>query len=669
MAKYNDDIDLWMALYRRRHHFGPFYLGIAIAAVGGLTSFLSTLQTMITLTVIVVVGVAIVRFKIKDSLRRAYISTVLCASATWIAVAHELAPGQFMWVATAWLCATVLLGFPWWISSRKQSQVHMEDTIQDWPKLARRIGLGEANMVNVVVTQTGYRGKLTWPGGIYDVDSVLRMQSGLEGILGTDRGAVSMELDGKSTNSLNFTVVTQDPHAVAQPWPLPTHLRRGADPLVTGIRTDGEYRRIQKFTKDKGARHIIIGGQSESGKSSLINLLVANDVCSEDTFPIGLDFKRVELGPWRPALGFMTSELDEAMDLIIAIGGPGGAIDERTKIMEEHGARVWDTAWGPWISITIDEIRDFVANIGGAALDAWIRVKTQGRAAGIGAVEATQYPTLAAVGSSQSRQQNRYGFCFRMLDKEGETYVIPGHRVYAEKIPGDRPGTCFMRDAENVDTMAQRVLYIDDDTRDAVVQTRAGETCPLDARTEAAMIRLFAEFAERDRWYRDSDGTLVRESSGTERDSNGTGGETGRESSGTGSGTPGGTDSRSERDRERDSGGTDEDPDVDLADIIAARRARLTPQERDSEERERESILAEAAREDPDAPERLRAVLIAAGGRGLTAKEVQVACARSSSWFYGQAKDLLDQGLIKRVKHGRWAWVGAPVGAPSSNTE
>lgn len=666
MSKYDDDIDLWAELYKRRRGLGPFYLAAAAATTSvGLNSMLDTPQTALTLGAATLAGALLIGTKVKDKLRRIYSYTVLGASTSWVMVAHEVGIDQLGWTASGLLAATLLLGVPWWTSSRKQVQVRMEETVNDWPKLARRIGLGQADMINVVVTPSGYRGKLTWPGGVYEVDSVRRMQSGLEGVLGADRGSVSMELDGKSTNSVSFTVVTQDPHAVAQPWPLPTHLRRGADPVVTGIRTDGEYRRIQKFTTDKGARHILIGGQSESGKSSLINLLVAADVCAEDVFPIGLDFKRVELGPWRPALGYMTSDLEEAKDLILAIGGPGGAIDERTKIMEENGKRVWDPAWGPWISITVDEIRDFVASMGGAVLDAWVRTKTLGRAVGIGDTEATQYPTLAATGSSQSRQQNRYGFCFRMLDSEGEKYVIPGHRVFAEKIPGDRPGTCFMRDAENVDTMAQRILYIDDDTRDAVVQTRAGETCPLDERTEAAITRLFPGFADRDRWYRDSEGNLVRELGGTDRESSGTPGGVAlledRESSG--------TDHVEDRESSGTPGGTDDEEDADLADIIAARRARLSPEQRDLEERERDSILAEAAREDPDAPGRLRALLVEAGERGLTPREAQLGCGRSSSWFYGQAGELLKLGLVKRIRHGRWAWIGGPASAPSGNPE
>lgn len=683
MGKYDDDIDLWAELYKRRRGLGPFYLAAATATTAGCSALLDTPQTVVGLGAVALAGGLLIGTKIRDKLRRIYSYTVLGTSVSWIMTTHEIGVAELGWTTTGLLASTLVLGVPWWTSSRKQIQVRMEDTVRDWPKLARRIGLDHASMPPIVVTPTGYRGKLTWPGGMYDVDSVQKMQSKMEGVLGADRGAVSLELDGKSTNSIKFDVVTQDPHAVAQPWPLPTHLRRGVDPVTTGIRSDGEYRRIQKFTNDKGARHILIGGQSESGKSSLINLLMASDVCSEDVFSIGLDFKRVELGPWRPALGFMTSELREAIDLILSIGAPGGAIDERTKIMEEHGRRVWDTAWGPWISITVDEIRDFVAAIGGAALNAWIRIKTQGRAVGIGATEATQYPTLAAVGSSQSRQQNRYAFCFRMLDSEGEGYVIPGHRVFAEKIPGDRPGTCYMRDAENVDTKAQRILYIDDDTRDAVVNTRAGNVCELDERTESAMVRLFPGFADRDRWYRDSEGDLVRESSGTERESTGTEPVLDRDPERESTGTASGTGSRWDRELdeteryptgtgtgvERDPAGTDTEPDVDLADIIAARRARLSPEERDSEQRERESILTEATREDPDAPARLRALLTEAGEQGVTPKEAQLAVSRGSSWFYGQMGELLEQGLVKRMKHGRWGWTGEPVKASSGNSE
>lgn len=680
-----DDIDLWHLAYKHRRGLAPVYLGAATAAVGGLTEMLDTGQTAIGVGTILLAGTALIRNKIQDGLRRAYAYTVLGASTSWVMVMHELNDVNTTTAALIAGAGTVGLGFPWWLSQRRHKQVQLDELVQDWPRLAKRIGIGNSTLVSINGTTSGYTGKITWPGGVYDVDNVRQMTRGLEGVLpGAKRGKVRTTLDGDSTNSIRFQVIERDPHALAQMWEPPMNLRRGTDVMVTGIKEDGEDTAIQLFDKDKGARHVLIGGQSESGKSSLVNLIVANDVISEDTWTAGFDFKRVELGPWRPALGYMTHEIEKARKFVHALAAPGGAIDARTEIMERNNARVWNPAWGPWISLVIDEAKNLLGSVDDKFMKLYTRIKTEGRAVGIGVKESTQYPTLEALGSSQGRQQNRYAFCFRMLDSEGETYTLgkSAPRVYAERISEDRPGTCYRRDGATTSTAPERIRYIDNDTRDAVIAARAGLTVELDAETEASITALFPEFAERERYHReirpDGETVLIPVQRGT---GGGTGG-------GTATGTEDGDDigntgtddyagAGTDEEPVRPTAGLDDGPDVNLADVVKRYRDALPPESQERMDRDREAALAEMAEQDAaqsmvsedEALTRLRAALIKAGDEGAAPKDLQAASGRGSTWFYERMGEWAEREQVKRVKHGRWAWTGPRLVTTKSDVQ
>lgn len=663
LVKRDDDINLWEAAYRHRLGLGPFYAAGASATLAGASAFLDTGQTAVGLAAAALAGATWIKTRIRDGARRVYAYTVLGASASWIMTAHEIMPEHLDWTALSLLVGAVTLGIPWWASDRKRAQVKMEDFLRDWPTVAPRIGLGQARMTSLTGTTTGRGGKLTWPRGTYEVDDVLGKLSKLEGAMGARRGTLQMELDGDSTNSVRFDVVEKDPHKKAQMWTLPDYLFHATDPIELGPRSDGQMLSIQRFVEGKGASHLLIAGQTESGKSSAVNRIVAQDVCSEDTFTIGLDFKQVELAPWRKALGFMTSTVSVARELVMAIAEPGGLIDERMSILagQSPPERVWNTKLGPWIDIVLDEAKDLLGSGDTKLIAAWARILTHGRAAGIGTAKATQYPTLEAIGSSQIRQQIRHLLCFRMLDSDGEKYVGMRERVFAEKIPVGRPGTCFLQTGETVERRPLRVHYLDDALVRAVVAARAGRTPELDARSEAAIIRLFPAFADRERWVPESE--------------NGAGAFS--VASGNGSENGAGTfplATENEREPLDDDGEIpallDDGPDVGLDEVTGIHRERLTPEELASENARREAALAAMPGnrlDERQARAALREALIDAGPKGGSAKDLMAVADRGSSWFYEVINKMADDGKVERVHRGYWAWVARETAMAGSS--
>lgn len=660
-----DDINLWSVLYQHRLAWGPFYVGLAAIIAAGLSSMLTTFQLVLALIAALVAGVAWTHTRVRDGMRRAYSYTTVVATLVWVLSAHELFPALFDWLVVTWFAGVLLLGIPWWTSDRKRTQVKIEGNLRDWPEVARRIGRDQLKPTNVVMTPIGRKGKFVWPHGAYEVDSIIRDKSRIEGAMGADRGTLRMELDGRSTNSVRWQVIERDPHAAPQPWPLPTHLGRATDPMVLGPREDGELAKVQRFVPSVGVRNMLVAGQQGSGKSSLINLECATGAVAEDEFMIGFDFKEVELTPWKPALGYFTASVEKARKLIFAITEDDvGLLAVRQHKLAKRGARCWNDKGvydGPIISIIVDEAKDLLGMGDAKLVDRFSLIGTKGRALGVRFVLATQYPTLEAIGSSQIRQQIRHRFCFRMQDENGEGFVMPGFSVRADRIPDDRPGTCYFLNSDKLESMPIRIHYLDDETVAAVVASRAGLTPELDRESETAITELFPEFADRERYI------PAGEPDPTETEASGTGG--------TESETETGTEGETEEEVMGDIPPWDDAPDVDLADVIEARRNAMTAEQREQSDRDREAALADSAgsgeklNEDA-AKEAMLNTLAEAWPEGVRAKDLQRVATRSSSWFYPVANEWSAEGIVQRTEYGTWALVAPPpqaVGRPSAH--
>lgn len=647
-----DEVNLWDVLYRRRLAWGPFYVGLAAIIVASLSALLSTWQLIFVVAAVLLTGGAWAYTRVRDGMRRVYAYAVLMLSLAWVMSAHELFPDAFNWLAVTWFGGVLLLGIPWWTSDRKRTQVKIEGNLRDWPVVAKRIGRELLNPVGVTMTPIGRKGRFTWPLGAYEVDSIIRDKSRIEGAMGADRGTLRMELDGKSTNSVRWQVIERDPHAAAQPWPLPTHLGRASDPMVLGPREDGELAKVQRFVPGIGARNLLAAGQQGSGKSSLINLECATGAVAEDEFMIGFDFKEVELTPWKPTLGYFTASVEMARKLIFAITEDEvGLLATRQHKLAQRGARCWNDKGvydGPIITIIVDEAKDLLGMGDAKLVDRFSLIGTKGRALGVRFVLATQYPTLEAIGSSQIRQQIRHRFCFRMQDENGESFVMPGFSVRADRIPDDRPGTCYFLNSDKLESMPIRIHYLDDETVAAVAASRAGLTPGLDTESEASIVALFPEFAERERYVPMGE-SVPPESETAETDS--------------GSGS--GTDTESEETEMDEIPPFDEAPDEDLADLIAAKRESMTAEERDRVDRAREAVLATEGEPveklgEESAKEAMLAALAEAWPDGMRAKDLQRAATRGSSWFYPVANAWAEEGVVERTKHGTWALMAPP---------
>lgn len=701
-----DEINLWALAYQHRRALGPVYVAAASATSAALSvATLSSTQTGVTLTSACVAGAVLIGTSVKTGLRKVYAAAVLAASTSWTMIAHEMWDYDQPWIWSSLTSATLVLGVPWWASRRQKEFAKVDAAMQDWPNAARRIGLDRSRMRNVSATPIGRRGTIEWTGGDYKTSTVLRMKEEIEGALHAKEGTLELEKDPNgSTNRVHWQVIERDPHhAKAQKWSLPDQELSILDPLVLGPKRDGQLIAIDRFAMGSGARHALAAGMNGSGKSSFINLDVASTVCSYDAVTIGFDFKKVELSPWKPALDLLVTSVEEAREFVHAVVAEGGLLKERQDILAESGARCWNPAvHGPVISLIVDEAKELLGgSAGNKVVDEFSSIGNLARALGLRFSLSTQYPTVDAIGSTQIREQIRHSLCFRMKSDQGERFVIPNGNVRADLISAERPGTAYVQNGDKVEGPI-RVYYLDDDMVTDIVKVRQGRTAQMDERSEAAITRLFPEYADRERFAPldevvDESRETVTVTGATAtgatprlRDSGTATSATGDESHSTATELGGETaTSATEADESRATGpesrsgavevapgivevaAWEEGEDVDLDEIFASRRARETPEERIARER----TDAEEARVKSKRPTTAQAeaavieILDKAGAKGSAPRDIQAACGRGSSWFYSHMDRLKAAGVARNTTYGTYALVKYVGPAPAPLTD
>jgi DNA segregation ATPase FtsK/SpoIIIE, S-DNA-T family len=151
-------------------------------------------------------------------------------------------------------------------------------------------------------------------------------------------------------------------------------------------------------------RNLLTGGEPGSGKSSLLNTIIAHAALCSDVKLWLFDGKRVELGPWRPVADVFVG--NDITDAIARLRDLQAEMDLRYLQLDTVGRRkIVATDGLDVIVCVIDELAYFSVTIG--TRDQQDEFKTlvrdlvaRGRAAGIIVIAATQRPSADIIPTS-----------------------------------------------------------------------------------------------------------------------------------------------------------------------------------------------------------------------------------------------------------------------------
>lgn len=185
------------------------------------------------------------------------------------------------------------------------------------------------------------------------------------------------------------------------------------------------------YQKMLAAPHLLIAGSTGSGKSVLINSLVATALYGSPARSefVLLDPKTTELWQWSKlphTIGY-AYETDEMLKLLRSTVE---IMENRLRHMHQMGERVWS---GAQIYVVIDELADLLTTCKADASPLIQRIGQIGRAAGIHLIAATQC-LLASVISTPIRVNLSSIVCLRTATKRQSVFVCdrPGAELFPD---------------------------------------------------------------------------------------------------------------------------------------------------------------------------------------------------------------------------------------------
>ena len=219
------------------------------------------------------------------------------------------------------------------------------------------------------------------------------------------------------------------------------------------------------------AFHLLIAGETGSGKSSLLQSIIYALSGRRDVAFCGIDPKFVEFQPWVPRFSVLALEMSE---IDVLIGNLVKAVDYRKRILAAQGLRTWDTVHGPVIVVPVDEMAELggidAATLASAITDPDGKARSnairdgknamqfriallaslarQARFVGIWLICATQYPSAEVI-DQQIRTQLTVKAMLRVSRDEQIRVILGGSEtpaVTVGSIPKNERGGLWVTD-------------------------------------------------------------------------------------------------------------------------------------------------------------------------------------------------------------------------------
>jgi S-DNA-T family DNA segregation ATPase FtsK/SpoIIIE len=384
---------------------------------------------------------------------RAYTALCVAFGGGWLTAATAIGPTHHPLPALA-VTLTIVCAVPWWEHHRRRARVRVERTLEAWPDLSEEIGLTGSRILSAVVDRWGFTVRLAIRAGLtarHLIDAI----PAIETALGTRPGAVRVEPDVNRADRATVRVVETDPHA--QPIPFPRQPAGQASitrPIPLGVSEDGTPVAVPLLR-----RNVLVGGITDSGKSGLVNVILATLVTCRDTVIWGVDLKGgMELGPWLRCLDRLATTPQQAVAML---ADAVSELDGRTHQLSARGQRLWQpNPTEPALIVIVDEY----AELPDSAADEADSLTRRGRAVAVNMLAATQRPTQKAMGQGAVRSQMDVRISLRVRERRDTTLILGDGMLEAGWHPHtlDAPGKFLISSREHITPKRNRAYLITD---------------------------------------------------------------------------------------------------------------------------------------------------------------------------------------------------------------
>jgi DNA segregation ATPase FtsK/SpoIIIE, S-DNA-T family len=454
--------------FRYRSELAPF----AVAAALGITALYLHARQPHLWPAIVVLSAVLAVFLWSFSGRwlnrpaeRSYAASVAALAGAWLAVAVATGPGTRP-LPTVWFLGLLAAGLPWWTHRRRRARVRVERTLESWPRVAEETGLTGSRVMSAVVDRWGWRALIHLRGGQTATDALNRLPA-IESALGTRRGAGRIEPDPVRADRAYLRVLDRDPHAEPIRWPGPT-AQTITEPVELGLFEDASPVRVSLLR-----RHALIGGATDSGKSGVLNVILAALSGCPDVVLWGIDLKNgMELQPWTPCLDRLATTPADATALLadaVAI------LEERAGQLAAEGEHDWQpTPYRPALVVVVDEYAELTENAADALKHA-DSIARRGRAPGVTLIVGTQRPTQKTMGSGALRGQMSVRVCLRVQERRDVELILDKGMLAAgwNAQTLDAPGKFYLYAPGHDTPRRARGYLLAGDDLDAVIARNA----------------------------------------------------------------------------------------------------------------------------------------------------------------------------------------------------
>ena len=303
------------------------------------------------------------------------------------------------------------------LKRKQEIEKSIRENVRHLENVLKEFGV-EAKVVNYEYGPTITRYEIVIPKGI-KVSKVTGLSDDIAMNLAAESIRIEAPIPGKNTIGI------ETPNKIKEPVHFSNiiknkELDKGELRVILGKDIVGR----DKFIDIAKMPHLLIAGQTGSGKSVAVNTLISTLISKKSEKEVKfimVDPKMVELMPYNDIPHLLVPVIIDPQQAAIALRWAVNEMENRYKQLMENGVRNIKTYNGlsfvekmPYIIIIIDELADLMMVASGSVEESIARIAQKARAVGIHLVVATQRPSTDVItGMIKANLPSRISFALR----------------------------------------------------------------------------------------------------------------------------------------------------------------------------------------------------------------------------------------------------------------